>query len=105
MSPSAVAELESRRRYAHPVNESQSNSFSKHADDSTFICEAVYQPPEDPNREAEFAALASAHGGHLDFREFYGSGAIALTFEFPTYDQAQAAADALRQASLVAATT
>ena len=62
------------------------------------MCEAVYSLPEDPKREAQFSSLAAAHGGHLDFRELYGSGGVALTFEFPTYEQAQAAADSLRQA-------
>ncbi len=62
------------------------------------MCEAVYPPPENPQRETEFSTLAAAQGGHLDFREYYSSGAIALTFEFPTYEQAQAAADSLRQA-------
>ena len=81
-----------------PMNERPNNSSSERTDASTFMCEAVYPLPEDPQREAQFAALAAAHGGRLDFREAFSSSAIALTFEFPTYQQARTAADALRQA-------
>lgn len=80
-------------RYAQDVP-----TAKERTDDCTYMCEAVYPPPEDPKREAEFALLAAAQGGRLDFREREGSGAITLTFEFPTYEQAHVASIALRQA-------
>jgi len=80
------------------MSENRQNPNPQPVHGCTYMCEAVYPLPEDPKREAEFSSLAAAHGGHLDFREFCGNGAVALTFEFPTYEQAEAGSNSLREA-------
>jgi hypothetical protein len=61
--------------------------------------EVYYPPPEDLPKEASLAERVSRFGGRLDYREVpegEGQGGVCLTFEFPEFDQARAAADWLR---------
>ena len=64
----------------------------------SYMIEVYYRVPEDKAREGRLAECASAHGGWLDYPESADrvGGPVCLTFDFPTVEQAQAAADRLR---------
>jgi hypothetical protein len=66
----------------------------------SYMFEVYYRPPEDPTREASLAERVSFFGGHLDYREVPREGepgGVCLTFEFPEWEQARAAAESIRQ--------
>ncbi len=66
----------------------------------SFMFEVFYQPPPDPRKEAALTARISSLGGHLTYREVpeeQRKGAVGLTYEFDDRDQAETAAQALRE--------
>ncbi len=67
----------------------------------SYMIEVYYREPEDKAREGRLAECASSYGGRLDYREDPegAGGPICLTFDFPTAEQAWAAADSLRDHS------
>ncbi len=65
----------------------------------TFMIEVYYDPPNQPVREAAIDTVVAAHHGRPDYREALSpSIGICLTYEFPTWVDAEQAADALRNA-------
>jgi hypothetical protein len=66
----------------------------------SFMFEAFYPPPTDPDKEARFARQVTEFGGRLDYREESkeaGRGGVCLTFEFDDLAAAREAAQALQQ--------
>lgn len=63
----------------------------------SYMIEVYYRVPEDKAREGRVAECAAAHGGRLDYREVERlGGPVCLTFDFPSVEEALAAADSLR---------
>jgi hypothetical protein len=66
----------------------------------SFMCEVYYRLPPDPRKEAALTTRISSLGGHLTYREVpedQGNGGVCLTYEFDDRDQAESAAQALRE--------
>lgn len=65
----------------------------------SYMFEVFYRRPPDPKREARLTEQVEQFGGRLSFREGEGNGAgsVCLTYEFDDVQNAENAAEALRQ--------
>lgn len=66
----------------------------------SYMLEVYYRPPSDPGKEVALTEHVSSLGGRLTFREVPGENrvkSVCLTYEFDSFDRANAAAEALRQ--------
>jgi hypothetical protein len=66
----------------------------------SYMLELYYKPPADPAKETALLKCVSELGGRLDYREDSDGKpeqSICLTYEFDEFDQAEAAAERLRQ--------
>ena len=63
----------------------------------SVMFEVFYQPPKNPEREAQLMERVKPWGGQLTFREDERpASGICLTFEFGTWQEAERAAQTLR---------
>ena len=66
----------------------------------SYMFEVYYKPPPDPKKEVALTERVSSLGGRLSYRESpdeNGMGGVCLTYEFDNLDQAELAAESLRQ--------
>jgi hypothetical protein len=63
----------------------------------SVMFELYYTPPYDPDREARLTEQVASVGGRFDFWEEEPGRYICLTYEFDDWEQAEHAADILRQ--------
>jgi hypothetical protein len=66
----------------------------------SVMFEVYYRSPPDVCKEEALSARVSSLGGRLTFREVpqeHEMGGVCLTYEFDAWEQAEVAAEALRQ--------
>jgi hypothetical protein len=66
----------------------------------SYALEVYYKPPADPTKESALLKCVAELGGRLDYREEPNGEpheGICLTYEFEDLEQAEAAAERLRQ--------
>ena len=66
---------------------------------ATYMFEIYFATPTNPDKEARIMVCVANFGGRLDYREEPDAqqAAICLTYEFDNLEQAQLAANELRQ--------
>ncbi len=65
-----------------------------------YMFEVYYKAPLDAHKEAALTDRVSSLGGYLSYRENpneNGIGSVCLTYEFDSLEQAEAAAETLRE--------